>query len=72
MIQTLVKNCFGIKVKLELVNGIWRIHLKINIVSGHKKYIEGELIKEEFLKWYRNPKNYRPEGPSANRSHKYE
>lgn len=38
----------------------------------HKKYIKGEITKEEFLNWYRNPNNYRPESPSANRSHKYE
>jgi RHS repeat-associated protein len=38
----------------------------------HKKYMNGEITKEEFLEWYRNPKNYRPESPSANRSHKYE
>lgn len=28
--------------------------------------------KEEFLEWYRNPDNYRPELPSTNRGHKYE
>jgi NAD+--asparagine ADP-ribosyltransferase len=38
----------------------------------NKKYIKGEITKEEFLNWYRNPNNYRPESPSANRSHKYE
>ncbi len=38
----------------------------------HKKYIDGEITKKEFLEWYRNPNNYRPESPSANRSHKYE
>lgn len=38
----------------------------------HKKYIDGEISKKEFLDWYRNPKNYQPESPSANRSHKYE
>ncbi|WP_201777886.1 HNH/ENDO VII family nuclease [Ornithinibacillus contaminans] len=38
----------------------------------HKKYLNDEITKQEFLDWYRNPKNYRPESPSANRSHKYE
>jgi len=36
------------------------------------KYLNDEITKQEFLDWYRNPKNYRPERPSANRSHKYE
>jgi hypothetical protein len=27
---------------------------------------------KDFLEWYRNPENYRPELPSTNRSHKYE
>ncbi|MFI3077514.1 GH-E family nuclease, partial [Streptococcus suis] len=38
----------------------------------HKKYMDGHISKEEFLKWFRNPKNYRPELPSTNRGHKYE
>jgi hypothetical protein len=38
----------------------------------HKKYMDGVITKEEFLEWYRDPKNYRPELPSTNRSHKYE
>ncbi|WP_257988622.1 GH-E family nuclease, partial [Bacillus sp. V33-4] len=40
--------------------------------NWHEKYIKGEITKEEFLDWYRNPNNYRPESPSTNRSHKYE
>ena len=28
--------------------------------------------KEDFLKWYRNPDNYRPQSRYSNRSHKYE
>lgn len=31
----------------------------------HKKYMDGKMSKEEFLEWYRNPANYRPELPSA-------
>lgn len=38
----------------------------------HKKYLDGKMSKKEFLEWYRDPKNYRPELPSTNRSHKYE
>ncbi|MNK23706.1 Ribonuclease YqcG [compost metagenome] len=38
----------------------------------HKKYMNGDITKDEFLKEYRNPKNYAPESKSANRSHKYE
>jgi RHS repeat-associated protein len=38
----------------------------------HKKYMNGKITKEEFLKEYRNPKNYQPESKSANRSGKYE
>ncbi len=36
------------------------------------RYIRGEISQKEFLEWYRNPANYRPELPSTNRSHKYE
>ncbi|MGG0703930.1 WXG100 family type VII secretion target [Bacillus paramobilis] len=38
----------------------------------HELYMNEIITKEEFLKWYRNPENYRPELPSTNRSHKYE
>ena len=38
----------------------------------HKKYMNGEMSKEDFLKWYRNPDNYRPQSRYSNRSHKYE
>ena len=38
----------------------------------HGRYIRGEISQKEFLEWYRNPANYRPELPSTNRSHKYE
>ena len=38
----------------------------------HAKYVAGMMTSKEFLQWYRNPKNYRPELPSTNRSHKYE
>ncbi len=38
----------------------------------HAKYVTGMMTPKEFLQWYRNPQNYRPELPSTNRSHKYE
>lgn len=38
----------------------------------HQLYVDDVISKDEFLEWYRNPKNYRPELPSTNRSHKYE
>ena len=40
--------------------------------DAHQLYMDGVISKEEFLEWYRNPNNYRPELPSTNRSHKYE
>ncbi len=38
----------------------------------HYKYMNGEISLVEFLKWYRDPDNYRPELPKTNRSHLYE
>ena len=38
----------------------------------HQDYMDGRITREEFLKEYRNPDNYQPESPSANRSHRYE
>ena len=38
----------------------------------HKKDLNDEISEEEFVSWYRDPKNYRPELPSTNRSHKHE
>lgn len=38
----------------------------------HSQYMNDLISKEEFLAWYRNPDNYRPELPSTNRSHRYE
>ena len=40
--------------------------------EAHKKYMDGEMSLEDFLKWYRNPDNYRPQSRYSNRSHKYE
>ena len=38
----------------------------------HARYVKEMMTPEEFAQWYRDPKNYRPELPSTNRSHKYE
>ena len=38
----------------------------------HKRYMQGLMSKEDFIAWYRDPTNYRPELPSTNRSHRYE
>lgn len=38
----------------------------------HKKYMDAKISKDEFLKQYKDPKNYQPESKSANRSGKYE
>jgi hypothetical protein len=38
----------------------------------HGRYMRGDIDLAEFLREYRNPRNYRPEDPLANQSHKYE
>lgn len=38
----------------------------------HTRYMKGEISLDEFLNWYRNPQNYRPELPKTNRSRLYE
>ena len=38
----------------------------------HAKYVLGMMTPSEFLQWYRDPNNYRPELPSTNRGHKCE
>ncbi len=38
----------------------------------HELYLNDIISEKEFLTWYRNPLNYRPELPSTNRSHMYE
>lgn len=44
-------------------NEYWRLH---------EDYMDGKISKEEFLEKYRDPDNYQPESPSANRSHRWE
>jgi len=38
----------------------------------HRRYMDDELTKDEFLKEYRDPLNYRPESPGSNRSRRHE
>lgn len=34
--------------------------------------MDGEISKDDFLKWFRNPDNYQPQSQYSNRSHKFE
>lgn len=36
------------------------------------RFRSGKITKKEFFDWYNNPKNYYPELPSNNRSHRFE
>ena len=38
----------------------------------HEAYMNGKMTTKEFVDWYNDPTNYRPELPSNNRSHRYE
>lgn len=40
--------------------------------KGIEDLRDGKITKEEFLKNYRNPDNYRPEAPSSNRGRRHE
>jgi hypothetical protein len=37
-----------------------------------QRFLNGEISKKQFLDEYNNPANYRPEGQSPNRSHRYQ
>lgn len=37
-----------------------------------ERYMKGYISKEEFLSRYRDPDNYQPESPSANRSRQFQ
>ncbi|MCQ4775426.1 HNH/ENDO VII family nuclease, partial [Lacrimispora saccharolytica] len=54
--------------------GVWDMgHIaeaKYSVI--HKAYMNGEMTTKEFVDWYNDPSNYRPEIPSNNRNHKYE
>ena len=60
--------------KTKSRNGQWDMgHIPGEKYSEmNQLYMDDVISKDEFLEWYRNPKNYRPELPSTNRSHKYE
>ena len=55
-------------------NGQWDMgHIPDQKYSDmHELYMNGTISKDEFLQWYRDPANYRPELPSTNRGHLYE
>lgn len=55
-------------------SGQWDMgHIPGNKYSEiHELYLNDIISEKEFLTWYRNPLNYRPELPSTNRSHMYE
>lgn len=55
-------------------NGQWDMgHIpEAKYSEMHQKYMNDEITEQEFVDWYRYPRNYRPELPSTNRSHKYE
>lgn len=38
----------------------------------HNDYTSGKITREQFLREYNNPLNYRPEAPGSNRSHAHE
>jgi len=38
----------------------------------HKDYMDGKISKEQFLREYRNPENYKPESRKENQSHRHE
>ena len=54
--------------------GVWDMgHISDQKYSDvHKKYLNGEITVKEFVDWYNEIENYRPELPKNNRSHKYE
>ena len=54
--------------------GVWDMgHIsKAKYSEVHARYMRGEMTTEEFVDWYNNPKNYRPELPHNNRGHYYE
>ena len=58
----------------ESRKGVWDMgHIpEAKYSEMHEAYMNGELTTKEFVDWYNDPANYRPELPSNNRSHKYE
>ena len=58
----------------ESRKGVWDMgHIpQAKYSEMHEAYMNGKLTTKEFVDWYNDPANYRPELPSNNRSHKYE
>ena len=58
----------------ESRKGVWDMgHIpEAKYSKRHEAYMNGKLTTKEFVDWYNDPANYRPELPSNNRSHKYE
>ena len=58
----------------ESRKGVWDMgHIpEAKYSEMHEAYMNGELTVKEFVDWYNDIDNYRPELPSNNRSHKYE
>ena len=73
-IQIQVRLLIGHQENLEKGYGVWDMgHLpEAKYSEMHEAYMNGELTTKEFVDWYNDPANYRPELPSNNRSHKYE
>ncbi|WP_404814707.1 HNH/ENDO VII family nuclease [Scrofimicrobium canadense] len=51
--------------------GLWDMgHIpEARYANLREEYLSGKISKEEFLKKYRNPENYRVEDPLRNQSH---
>ena len=58
----------------ESRKGVWDMgHIPTAKYSKvHEAYMNGKLTTKEFVDWYNDPANYKPELPSNNRSHRYE
>ena len=58
----------------ESRQGVWDMgHIpEAKYSEVHSEYMKGNITLQDFLDWYNDPNNYRPELPSNNRSHKYE
>jgi len=62
----------GVEIKWDPTkprNGQWDMgHIPGEKYSDMQKlYMDGTISKQEFLEWYKNPSNYRPELSSTNR-----
>ena len=71
MIQQVWK-LFGFRTKPR--RGQWNMgHMPGQKYSEvHELYMNDVISKDEFLQWFKDEANYRPELPSTNRGHKFE